>query len=228
MIIAAQVAIGEKQVGDTLNSAEQTFYLAKLNAMLDSWSTEGLLVTNLLQESFSLTTGTVSYTIGSGGTFNTTRPTKIVDPCFIRDSGNYDSPLEIISMEAYGELRVKSVGNTYPMYLAYNMANVAGLATIFLYPAPSASLTLYINSWKQLQQFAAVTDTVVLPPGYQRAIESNFGIEIAPGLTPISAELKQIAKESKAAIKSINLPFPVLRMDSGIISQMRGNILTGP
>ena len=227
MVLSALIALGEKQIGDTLSSAEQTHYLSKLNAMLDSWSIERLLVYQILQESLALTAGTVSYTIGSGGAFNTTRPTRITY-AFIRDSNSADTNLELINYQAYADLVLKSTGNTYPRYLFYDTADVAGLATLRLYPAPQASLTLYIQSWKQLQSFAAIGDTVVLPAGYQRAIEANFVIEAAPGFLPASDEAVSIAKESKAAIQRMNAPNPVMKMDVGITRGRRNSIITGP
>lgn len=220
--------IGEKSRGDTLTTAEQSECLAELNSMMDGWSIERLMCYQVTQESFTLTSNTVSYTIGSGATFNTTRPTKIVDPCFIRDSGNLDSPLEIVNAETYGRVVQKSAGVTYPQKLFYDMGfNASGYGTVFLYPAPSASLSLYINSWKQLQNFSNVSTAMLLPPGYQLAIESNFAIHLAAGLTTISPEVAKIAKESKAAIKSINLPETVARLDAGIVRGTRSNIFTG-
>jgi hypothetical protein len=226
MIIRALQMIGEKTIGGTLTTAEQTAYLSALNAMLDSWSIEGLMVPNLLQESKALTTSVGSYTIGSGGSFNTTRPTKIVDPCFIRDSSSYDHPLVLVDAVTYGHIGLKTLDGSYPQFLYYDMADVAGLGTIYLYPEPSASLTLYINSWKQLQQFATISDAVVLPAGYQRAIESNMAVELAPGFTSVLPEVRRIAAESKAAIKKINTRVGVMQMPAGII-RSHPNIITG-
>lgn len=216
LILASLVLVGEKQIGGTLTTDEQTHWLARLNGMLESWSLDRLLCYQLLQESLALTTGTASYTIGAAGAFATDRPNKIVDPCFIRDSSNIDYPIQIIDAQAYGRIALKSVGNTYPSYLFYDSAFVSSLATIFLYPKPSASLTLFINSWKQLQQFAAIGTTVVLPPGYQLAIESNFAIHAAAGYKPISKELAIIARDSKAAIMALNVPSMNMRMPPGL------------
>lgn len=230
LILASLILLGEKQIGGTLTAAEQTHWLARLNAMIDSWSIDRLMCYQLVQESLVLTAGTSSYTIGTGGAFNTDRPNKIVDPCFIRDSGNLDSPLQIISAESYGRIPQKTVGNTYPSYLFYDSAFVSSLGTIFLYPKPSASLTLFINSWKALQSFALISTTVVLPPGYQLAIESNFAIHAAAGFRDVPAEVRMIARDSKAAIMSLNVPDMMMKMPPGLVSSRGPNhsILTGP
>ena len=227
LILNSLIAIGEKTIGGSLSAAEGTHYLGKLNAMMESWSLDRSAVYSILQENFPLATSTATYTIGSGGTFNTDRPVRIVN-AFIRDSSNFDCPVNIVGQEAYAAIKVKSVGTTYPSTLYYDAAYVNGLATIYLYPAPSASLTLYINSYKSLQSFASVTTDLALPPGYQRAIESNFAIEASPGLKSVPPELVKIAKESLAAIRGINLDPAISRMDSGVIGRSRSNILTGP
>lgn len=229
MIVRALQMLGGKSLGGTLTTDEQTAYLSVLNAMMDSWSLERLMCYQVLQESQALTVSVGSLTIGSGGTFNTARPTKIVDPCFVRDANNVDYPLQIINAEAYGRIIKKTIDGTYPRYMYYDAAYVAGLATIYLWPEPQASLTLYINSWKQLQSFALISTTVVLPPGYQRAIESNLAIELAAGYRPVPPETAKIARESKAAIKSVNIPDTMMRLDAGVVRRNTGgsNIYTG-
>jgi hypothetical protein len=83
---------------------------------------------------------------------------------------------------------VKGVAGSYPRWLYYDQGyDSSGLATISLYPQPQANLTLYIDSAKQLQSFAAVSTALLMPPGYQRAIESNFTIETSPGFKSVLA-----------------------------------------
>lgn len=229
MILRSMRMIGEKARGDTLNSDESVECLYELNSMMDGWSIERLMCYQFLQESFPITTNVISYTIGVGATFSTNRPTKLVDPCFVRDANNLDSGLTIINANSYGGIVQKSVGKTYPTSIFYDSAfDSSGFATIYIYPAPIANLTLYINSMKQLQSFTDVSTQMLLPPGYQVAIESNFAVHLAAGLTTVSPEVIKIARESKAAIKTMNLPETITHMDPGIVRGKRQNILTGP
>src|SRR5688572_21302150 len=146
MVIRALQMLGGKTIGGTLTSDEQTAYLAVLNSMMESWSLERLMCYQVVQESQALTASVGSLTIGSGATFNTARPIKIVDPCFVRDANSVDYPLELINAEAYGRIVLKTIDGTYPRYLFYDSAFASSLATIFLWPEPQAGLTLYINS----------------------------------------------------------------------------------
>ncbi len=229
MMLRSQRLIGEKSRGATLTSDEQVEMLYELNSFMDSCALERLLCYQVLQESFPLSTNVASYTIGSGGTFNTTRPTKIVDPCFVRDASSLDSPVRILSdPNSYGKIQQKNAGTTYPTSLFYDQGfNASSLGTISIYPAPSQSLTLFINSWKQLGQFASVSSTVSFPPGYQLFIETNFALHLCAGNVQASPELIKIARDSKANVKSVNLPEPIMRFDAGIVRSRRTNIFTG-
>src|SRR3989337_1217999 len=112
MILNSLIMLGEKSIGDSLTSAEQTHYLAKLNSMLESWSLERLMCYQVVEESKALTTSDGVYTIGSGGDWDTARPTKIVQ-AFIRDSDNNDTPVKVINAESYNSIVAKSTSGTY-------------------------------------------------------------------------------------------------------------------
>jgi hypothetical protein len=215
--------LGDKVVGDTLSTAEQTAYLAALNTMLESWSIERLLVYQIVEEAFTLVIGSNAYTIGSAGNFNTTRPTKLEDTCFI-DYLSTLYPVEVLSERNFTALQTTGLSGM-PRNLYYNVA--VPLSTIIFDYLPDIAYSFHLKSWKQLQSFAAIGDTVSLPLGYQRAIESNLAIELSPGFISASPELVKVAKESKAAVRSLNNPDSVLRLDLGVAGRHRWNIMSG-
>ena len=220
---------GEKSRGDTLTSNEQTECLAEFNTFLDSCNTERLLCYTLQQDSLSITASTNSYTIGTNGAFAVTRPVKLMDPCFVRDSSNMDTPLEIINAEAYGLLVTKSAGYTYPTKIFYDAGySATSTGTIYLYPSPSGSLTLFINSMKQFVAASTMSQSLSFPPGYQLFIESNFAVHLAAGQVPISQELAKMVRDSRAYVKSVNIPETVMYMPAMPMgTRQRGNIFTG-
>lgn len=226
MVLNSLVMLNDKTIGGTFTPTESAYYLQKLNTMLDSWGLESLLTYQVLQENFPLTASTAAYTIGSGGAFNTVWPNRIVK-AFIRDSSNSDSPVRVLPSASYDSIIGKSVGNSQPTDLYYERSFPLG--TIKIYPKPIAGLTLFLDSMKQLQSFSTFTDTLSLPPGYQRAIESNFCIELAPGLTTVSPEVVKIAKESKASLKGMNAQDSFLRFDAALTGKRApSSIITGP
>lgn len=229
LILRSLRLIGEKTRGATLTTNEQTECLSELNGMLDSWSNERLMIFTVNQTSFALTASQGSYTIGNGGDFNMTRPTRIIDPCFIRDTDGSDTALQIINVEAYGRIVDKDTDGTYPTYLYYDYGfSATSTGTVFFYPEPQSALSTFINTLQPLTNFSSMTHNLQMPPGYQRAIEYNYAIEAAGGLTEVDPSVAMIARQSKAAIKTVNLPAPISRLDYGIGGGMKTNILTGP
>lgn len=204
----------------TLTANELADGIEALNSMMDSFSIDGLMIYQTLEENFPLVVGTANYTIGSGGTFNTTRPVKITN-AFLRDSSNNDYPLDIIDNLAYDSIPLKTV-TSRPRYLYYDA--IYPLAYVRLMYVPSFADTIYINSWKQLQQFTDGTTTISLPPGYERMIAYNLAIELHPEYqgSQLSPETISIAKDSKAIIKRLNAKIPIADVSGPMM--VRGGI----
>jgi len=170
--------------------------LEMLNDLIASNANEGLFVYARTLESFPLSGGVADYTIGTGGTFNTARPILIVS-AYVRIA-TVDYPLTIIQDEDYADISIKSIGSI-PYYLNYT--NAYPLATIKLYPVPSAGWTLYLLSEKQLTEFT-LNQTVSLPPGWDRYLKNQLAIEMAPEYgQQVPAETVEIASKAMAAIK---------------------------
>lgn len=194
---------------EALTAHEGAHGLRKLNELLASWSLESLSVYQILNENFATVAGTASYTIGSAATWNTTRPVRI-ESAFVRSSGT-DYPLRVYSREEYDRIAVKT-SQFMPEALYYEPAVANGV--VYLYGVPDAVYSVFLNSLKQLQNFAALTTTVVLPPGYLLPIKSNLSINLAPAYhRKPSEEVKQIARDSKAIIKRLNSRSPKLRLN---------------
>lgn len=207
-------AIGK---GEALDSDEASDGLNALNTMLDSWRTERLFVYQVVQGSYSWASSVTSKTIGSGGDISASWPVKI-DSAYIVDSSSQWYPLFILEdRRQYDGIVIKSTTSTLPGYLFIDKAYP--LATIYLFPVPSAAITLKLNTWQTLQSFSALTTELALPPGYQRAIEYNFAVEFGPEFgQDISKDVRMIATQAKANIKTLNQPSMVAQVDSGVAS----------
>jgi hypothetical protein len=210
----------------TLTANELSDGLESLNSMLEAFSIERLMVYQILEENFPLVAGTANYTIGVGGTFNTTRPVKI-ESAFLRDSSSIDYPLQIINNEAYDSVTLKTTSSR-PQYLFYDP--IYPLAYVRLMYVPQYADTIYINSWKQLQQFTDGTTSIALPPGYLRMIVYNLAIEMnAEYGTKLAPEVVAIATQSKGALKRLNAPSPISSVAEAAmhITRSKRNIYTG-
>lgn len=222
LIKGSMKLIGAIAAGETPSANESADALAGLNRMLSEWGNEGLLVPSVTREAFSLVAAQSSYTMGTGGNFNTTRPTSIVQVGLV--DGTTEYPVEIITAEQYGDIVSKSTSAERPSRI-YPSGSFP-LETLILWPIPSAVKSLAIYSLKPIASFSLVSDSVSLPPGYEKAIIYNLAMDMAPeyGRDP-SALVAATAQETKANLMRKNLK-PTY-MSSDLAGGKQFNILTG-
>lgn len=213
IISRAMRQCGALGVGEIVSSDDSALGLEALNAMLDSWQIERLLVYRLKDQTFPLVSGTASYTCGFGGTWSTTnRPVKIESACVVDASGNV-FPCTQIDKQTLDAIDAPYERSTYPtvFYVDWNLP----LVRFTLYPTPgNSSVSFRYTDWQPMQQFVAPPDVFSFPPGYLDAVTFNLAIRLAVefGL-PVTAELNSLAMSTKARVKKINLPDPVMQTD---------------
>lgn len=185
-----------------LSTAESNDALLNLNWLLSSWSAQAVPVYQITRETFPLT-GVLSYTIGTGGVLNTARPVKIESATVI-DSAGAGRPVKLGTVEEWTSYADKSRTGVYADLLWCDGAYP--LSTIYLIPKPQTGSTLELYSYKPLVQFATLSDTVSLPPGYERALIMALAIEVwnqyRQGDPPQSLLLK--AQEAKQSVFGLN------------------------
>lgn len=188
---------GETPDGDMSSEA-----LTVLNDMLNLWSIDKLLIYQRQERTHTLVASTNSYTIGSGGTIDTTRPVRI-ESAFVRDSDNYDRPLEIVNKDDYDRIRLKSSEATFPDRLFYDPGFALG--TIYLYPTPSAANTLHYVSWLPFTTFTNLSTDIDLPPGYSQLIVYSLAVLLATEYnTPLRPDIAETARETREKIEELN------------------------
>jgi hypothetical protein len=220
IITSAMRKAGILTKGESASADEAADGLEMLNDLLASISNDSMVVYARTLNNFTLSGGTSSYTIGTGATFNTARPIKIIS-AYVR-SGTVDYPLTIVSDEQFATIPMKAI-NGIPQFL--NFTNDFPNATIKLYPVPDSSYQIYLLTEKQLSTFA-LSDTVSLPPGWRRMLVYNLAIELAPEYgQSLPAEVVEIAKESKSEIRSAVMAAKSMQWDSGL--ETTGNIYSG-
>ncbi len=191
---------------DSPTTAQTTSALTSLNNLLGSCGIE-LLQPSVTRESFSLSVGTASYTIGSAGTFNTTRPIRI-ENAFLRDSVNYDSPLTVIAAKDWNDIIDKNV-SALPEKL-YFVPEVT-LAKIIFDCKPDYAYTLYLESWKPFTEYTTTGDTVTLNPEHREFLVYNLALSLAEDWDRVvkdsvikrAAELKYLISNANAATRPV-------------------------
>jgi hypothetical protein len=201
--------------GETPDASMQADSLEAMNAMLDAWRTESLMVYAMRTESLTLT-GASSYTIGASGDLNTTRPIKIEEAYW--RSGDIDYPIQIAQSLSYARIADKTTSGD-PDWLYYEPAYPLG--TLFLHPIPTSG-TLKLVTWVPLTSFIA-SDEVSLPPGYLEAITYQLAMRLAAEYgRPIPQEVAAIGSAAKKDIKRMNFRSPIMK--TGLVEGRRYDI----
>jgi hypothetical protein len=222
--------IGALATGETPSAAESADALSSLVSMLDSWSTERLLINAKLRESFPLISGQQVYTMGISTSpvpsFSSARPLKI-EAAGVQDSNGLETPVAIVNLDQWADLRIKSLTSTFPLMIYAE--GTYPLETINVWPVPTSTLNLILYSWKPLSTFSSINDVVSFPPGYEKALRYGLAIELAPeyGKQVDPLIIEQFA-EAKATIKRMNDKPEYLKCDPAIIGRRSSfNIYTG-
>jgi hypothetical protein len=196
--------------------------LESFQTMVDGWSSEGLMVFSTTREDLALGTS-ASYTIGTGGTFNTVRPEQILGAYV--SQGGVDYPVDITDAAKYRDIGNKGLSGI-PSSLYYNPTYPLG--TIYLAPVPSGGGTLHIDSLKPLTEPATLNTALSFPPGYKRAFKFNLAVELAGEYgIPLTPEIVALATHTLDRIQSKNAAARVETVNLEILSLNRSYSIDG-
>lgn len=223
LITGSLEILGVLAGGETASAEDMATGLNSLRRMLKSWSTQRLLISVVEDESFTLVDGQSSYTMGTGGDFNTDRPMSIVRASIKPDGIETEIPIGIATVKQWAEISLKTTESSIPQCIYPEGTNP--LETVNVWPVPSGAPTLVLYSMKPLQYFDSVSETVVLPGEYEEAIEYNLAMRLAPKFAKsLSTEAMMIAVESLANVKRQNFKPSYLKSDvSGIFGTRKSN-----
>lgn len=203
--------------GEAASADMQTDAFNALNDLIDNWSTQGLLVYDRIRETFALTSGQQTYTMGTGGNFNTSRP-QFIENCLIVDTSvtpNTELPITIIDKDEWAEIPVKAIQGTWPLKVYVDNANP--LVNLNFWPIPGASKSVGLYSWKPIAEFASVNTTLALPPGYQMALRYSLAIILAPEYgKSVAPEVASVAQGAVADIKRMNIRPKLMQTDDAL------------
>jgi hypothetical protein len=206
-------AIGKSEVP---SSDEMMDGLQALNLMLELWSARRLMVRGTIQFSNVLTAGKYSYTIGTGGNFNTLKPVDITS-AFLRDANNIDTGLDIISREEYDSYGDKMITSSRPIALCYDagaaqQAPQMGTVLFYYIPDGSTTYTVFMQLQVQLTDFSNLTSQVTFEAKYGEAMKYELAIrlwrEYHESDKPIPEDIKVLAARAMCVIEKTNHELP--------------------
>ncbi len=220
--------IGALAEGEVPSSETSADALMALNQMLDSWSTERLMIYNTIDQTFTWPADQITQTLGPTGDFVGLRPVDLDDSTYYRDaSTNVSYGIKFINQQQYNGIAVKTVTSTYPQVMWINMEFPD--ITMTVYPKPTRELEWHFVSVQELAQPATLATQLAFPPGYLRAFRYCLACEIAAefGIEPPKT-VRQIATVSKRNLMSQNNPGDLMSLPYAVVSgRQRFNIYAG-
>jgi len=223
LIKGAYRSIGVIGRGKTLSSFLGQQGLEALNQMLGMWSTQSFLIPSRTSEDIAIPSFAISFTIGTGGELNTTRPIEIVDGYI--SAGGTDYPLTIFTLGEFNDITYKNSGNL-PGRMWYEPSYPLG--KVFFDCKIDDAYTLHIESYKPLSSLATLSTSFSLPEGYEEAIKFNLALRLAPenGKNP-SAIVVGLATEGVKMLKSVRgrQRIPMSKLDNMLSGNNRYNVI---
>lgn len=224
LVDAGLTYCGRLAAGRTAGVVESQVGLATLNAMLDAWRTERLLVNAELRTLFNIVSGQQEYIIGLApapvADFAIERPEQIhrAEFVFTNVTPNVETPIRILTSQEWAAMSPKTLTSTITTMLWYQPLVPNGKIT--LWPKPTQNWKIGLWTWSILAQFAALTDVVIIPPGYLEAIQLNLAIRLAlkyPDTAVLAPGVVELAKLAKSNIKTMNAPNLEMRIESAAL-----------
>mgnify|MGYP003666908049 FL=1 len=186
--------------GASLNNQEAQDGLSALNMMVASWSVEGNLVFTQQFETFPIVSGQKTFTIGTGGDFDTDRVLRISSAYVTQ--GTQDYLLTRYNKDEYASIDDKNTSSIPTIY--YFDANYP-LANLTLYPVPVGVQTITLVDENALTGFATLDTVFAMPAEYEEALIYNLAIRLAPEYEREALpSVVKIAAKSKKIVESQN------------------------
>jgi hypothetical protein len=202
LITQAAGLIGALTQGTGLNTSELDDGFARLNILIDAWNADPLNHYSVNSEQHTLSAHTGIYTLGPAGSFSTTRPVAIESANIILSGLKH--PMDLVNKAAYDAILEPTGEMTVPRKLYSDGGHP--LTTIKIWPYPSGTPDLEINSPFIIPAFAALNTTVDLPPAYYKALLYTLAVDIAPSFRlQLDPSLPQIALDAQMQMKKPNI-----------------------
>ena len=199
--------VSEEEYGDVsaykIDGAQEA-----MNLMLDELSDVIPFATT--SDDLVLTPGQGSYTIGMGGAdFNTTRPTKILDQCYVRDvsgGNNVDYDIDVIGEAEYNDIDILDT-QSIPEAVWYDPQFPLGILNF--YYVPDKAYLFHLVSEKPFAEITSLTTPINLPPVYKAFLKWNTAYALGPDYpgqtgTPNFAMVARMATRSLSIVQRIN------------------------
>lgn len=215
------LAAGEVPTTDDIANCNRA-----MNRLIDQWKADNLLIYQQGRTTWTIVSGTGTYTVGTGGTVNIPRPS-FIEHVRVQDT-NFSPTVEYqgltkLSDDDYARLNIKDLQATLPQCYYYNPTFPTG--TLKLWPIPTSTTlqgVLYYAG-AAVDEVSSLAATLSLPPGYRRMLEKSLAVEVAPSYQrEVAMEIRLAAMDAVNTVMRSNVRFNELTCDPGAVVQGTG------
>jgi len=207
--------------GSSVKGAELQDALMRLNTLIDAWRLESMFAYATQTVTGQIPAGAKAVTVGPSGDIITQyRPLRLEQGSFYSASG-LDYPITALTRAEYSNIGYKTLGGLGPGGGYYEPGVPNG--TLHLYPQASIDTPVTLQMLTELSEFADLTTSYVLPPGYERALIYSLAADLAdPYLVQLSPTAARTGAQARMALRRVNFETPALST-----RRPRGNIYIG-
>lgn len=214
--------------GDPLDAADLQSAFQTFVFMMDGWTAEPLTIFAKGVSSFNTAAGQTSYVLGVGsGDWQIAALPAGYDAITQGPAGTgLELPVNMIGNLEYDSIALK--GMTSGILDKCNVTPLASSHSLAFWPTPSQTIQVNLYISQRIPAFTAVSNSVVLPPGYLEAITFELAAKLAAKFrAQIPEFLPQALMDAKSKIKAKNWPALEMRVDRDLVrrdSRLGGSI----
>lgn len=225
LITRSMRLLGALNIGDNPTAPEAQDALIALNALVDSWATERLMMFTTGRNIYNLAQNQQVYQIGpSGPDWIAPRPQYLDGAGLLLVNSDptqtIERPLHVLRTDLeWARVRAKGITSTLPTKIYYDRgfstgSGNLGSGNVALWPIPTIANQIALYTPTIVSQFTGLTQTISLPPGYARALPYALAIEMAPEFDREPSQVVVAVREAAiASLKRANLQLEKLRTD---------------
>lgn len=218
--------IGVVAKGNVADAEDLNDGLLILNDLADALQAERLTIWSESRTVYDITANTQDYLVGAGEVVDVARPVFVqqlgnVSPLRLIDTSvtpNLEIPLTPLTDQGWRSLPMKSMTAPRPWAAYYNPTFPAG--TISLYPVPTLTTLQGVLYAPAAQGEFALTDTIILPPGYRKFLRDQLAVELCPEYDmAVPQALAASATDAKTNLQRANqrlMDLPIDPMWAGV------------
>ncbi len=193
----ALIEIGVLEPGDAMDAQQGALALTRFQKQIDAWAANKLALSLQARNSFTLTSGTSTVTIGaSGATWTMARPDSLNTVTYIIPSTTPTTEVLIGQMDedTYASLSIKGLSSSLPTLCFYqiNLSNANG--SLFFWPQVTQNVDIVLYSPQGIGVPTSLNTDVIGPSGYQEAFLYQLALRLCrPFGVAVSQDLVQLA-----------------------------------